>query len=327
MLFVRGVAMFKKIVMPVVLFILGLLLTIKMSPLALLSLIAGLVMIIIALIKSKARKKLEASSAEFISKETLGSSLLFRAGLALLVGPVILVAAALFMILTNNELLKKTPLAIAGSPSSVNVPFWPNRVPVTVTKPAPNITNYEAQGNLESTNNIGCVGTDKLSRKFTPPDMYRAAAICAQQNMNKEGTFIVALAGAYGKFDTLRVADKTAHDAPNISRMTSFASVDANKISTFQANMKATFSEPAALAAICNDVIRIGPPDYFPRYMIQHGMGVFIQDPKAGNGLVDGFDASAAWSQTLGSYLHCAGYAAPRSDRGVRYRLELQARS
>lgn len=306
--------MLKKIVMPAMLFMLGFFLTIKMSPLAWFSLIAGLVMVIIALIKSKARKKLEASSIEFVGKENLGSSLLFRAGLALLLGPVILVAAALFMILTNNDLLKKTPLAMAGSPSSASVQIGPNGAPVTVTKPAPNITNYEAQGNLESTNNVGCVGSDKLSRKFTPPDMYKAAAICAQHDMNKEGIFLVALAGAYGKFDTLRVADKTAHDAPNISRMTSFASLDANKISTLQANMKATFSDPAALAAICNDVIRIGPPDYFPRYMIQHGMGVFIQDPKAGNGLVNGFDASAAWSQTLGSYLHCAGYAAPQAD-------------
>ncbi|MDP2760952.1 MAG: hypothetical protein Q8O64_11215 [Sideroxyarcus sp.] len=302
--------MFKKIVMPAVLFILGLLLTIKMSPLAWLSLIAGLVMIIIALIKSKARKKLEASSTEFVGKENLGNSLLFRAGLALLLGPVILVAAALFMLLTNNDLLKKTPLAMAGSPSSANVPFGPNGVPVTVTKPASNITNYEAQGNLESTNNVGCVGSDKLSRKFTPPDMYKAAAICAQQDMNKEGTFLVALAGAYGQFDTLRVVDKSAHNAPNISRMTSFGSLDASKRNTFQANMKATFSDSDTLAAICNDVIRIGPPDYFPRYMIQHGMGAFIQDPKAGNGLVEGFDASAAWSQTLGGYLHCAGYVA-----------------
>lgn len=302
--------MFKKIVMPVVLFVLSLLLTIKMSPLAWLSLIVGLVMSIIALVKSKARKKLAENSAELVSNETLGGSLLFRVGLALLAGPMLIVFVAIFMVLTKSNFLKKTPLAIAGSPSSANVPFGPNGVPVTVTKPAPNITNYEAQGNLESTNNVRCVGPDGLSRKFTPPDMYRAAAICAQQDMNKEGTFLVALAGAYGKFDTLRVADKTAHNAPNISRMTSFASLDANKISTLQANMKATFSDPAALAAICNDVIRIGPPDYFPRYMIQHGMGVFIQDPKAGNGLVDGFDASAAWSQTLGSYLHCAGYVA-----------------
>jgi hypothetical protein len=272
--------MFNRIVMPVVLFVLGLLLTVKMSPLAWLSLIAGLVMIIIALVKSKARQKLEANSTEFVSKENLGSSLLFRAGLALLLGPVILVTAALFMILTNNDLLKKTPLAMAGSPSSTNVPFGPNGTPVTVTKPAHNITNYESQGNLESTNNIGCVASEKLSRKFTPPDMYKAAAICAQQNMNKEGIFLVALAGAYGQFDALRVVDKTAHDAPNISRMTSFGSLDASKMNAFQAGMTATLSNPDTLAAICNDVIRIGPPDYFPRYMIQHGMGGLYSRPQ-----------------------------------------------
>lgn len=300
--------MLKRTVMPVVLFVLSLLLTIKMSPLAWLSLIVGLVMSIIALVKSRARKKLAANSTEFVSNETLWGSLLFRAGLALLAGPMLIISIALFMVLTKSDFLKKTPLAMSGSSTSASASLGPNGVPVTVTKPASNITNYEAQGNLESTNNVGCISFDKLSRKFTPPDMYKAAAICVQQDMSKEGAFLVALAGAYGQFDTLRVADKTAHDAPSISRMTSFGSLDANKTNAFQASMKATFSNPDTLATICNEVIRIGPPDYFPRYMIQHGMGAFIQNPKAGNGLIDGFNASAAWSQTLGSYLHCAGY-------------------
>lgn len=44
--------------------------------------------------------------------------------------------------------------------------------------------------------------------------------------------------------------------------------------------------------------------------MIQHGMGAFTRDAKADNGLVEGFDARAAWSQTLGSFLHCADYVA-----------------
>jgi hypothetical protein len=299
--------MIKGIVIPVVLFILSALLTMKMLPLALLSLISGMVMSIIAFVKSKARKKLEPKSVESVGNEHMGGDLLLRAGLALLLGPVFMVVAALPMALKYNDELKKPP-AMAGSPSSANVPFGPNGVPVTVTTLAPNITNYETQGNLESTNNVGCVGPDKLNRKFTPADLYKAAAICIQQDMDKEGVFLFALAGAYGHFDAQRVADKTSHDAPAILRMTSFGSLNETKKNVFQASIKTALGNPDTLAAICHDVIRIGSPDYFPRYMIQHGMGAFTLDTKAGNGLTDGFDASTAWSQTLGSYLHCAGY-------------------
>lgn len=197
--------------------------------------------------------------------------------------------------------------ATAGPISTATISFGPNRVPVTIKEPAPNITNIETQGNLESTNNVGCVGPDKLNRKFTSADLYRAAATCAQQGMNREGAFLAALAGAYGYFDTLRVADKSAHGAPIMLRMTVLDSLGERKGIAFQASIKTIYSDPDAHAEICKGIIRIGSPDYFPRYMIQHGIKV-LTDANAGNGLVEGFDANTAWSQTLGKYLHCAGY-------------------
>lgn len=201
--------------------------------------------------------------------------------------------------------------AAADPVSTSTIPFGPNKVPVTIKELAPNITNIETQGNLESANNVGCVGQDKLSRKFTAADLYRAVATCARQGMNKEGAFLGALAGAYGHFDTLRVADKSAHGAPAILRMTVLDSLDGQKKIEFQASMKAIYSDSVAHAEICNDIIRIGPPDYFPRYMIQHGIKI-LTDAKTGNGLVEGFDANVAWSRTLDKYLHCAGYVAHR---------------
>ena len=225
-------------------------------------------------------------------------------------GPIIIVAPALFISPKSHDSLKKTLPGMTATSPSAAIPFGPTGVPITVKKLAANITNIETQGNLEATNNVGCVGPGKLSRKFTPADLYKAAAICAQESSNKEGAFLFLLAGAYGRFDTLRVTDKSAHNALAILQMTSFRSLDESKKNQFQASIKTILGNPDALAAICNDVIRIGPPDYFPRYMIQHGMGAFTHDAKAGNGLIEGFDANAAWSKTLGSFLHCPGYVA-----------------
>ena len=49
---------------------------------------------------------------------------------------------------------------------------------------------------------------------------------------------------------------------------------------------------------------RIGAPDYYPRYMVQHGMQAFLISDGS-DGLVKDFDAPAAWKQALDSYLHC----------------------
>jgi hypothetical protein len=57
---------------------------------------------------------------------------------------------------------------------------------------------------------------------------------------------------------------------------------------------------------MCKEVERIGPPAYFPRYMIQHGMGAFLNNG-SGDGLVKDFDAKAAWQESLAGYLHCSG--------------------
>ena len=51
------------------------------------------------------------------------------------------------------------------------------------------------------------------------------------------------------------------------------------------------------------EIRRIGPPDYVPHYMIQHGMGAFM--PDKGDGLNAAFDGAMAWEQALTSYLHC----------------------
>ena len=95
--------------------------------------------------------------------------------------------------------------------------------------------------------------------------------------MYKEGTFLFALAGAYGRFDTLRVADNSAHQAVAVARMQALSTLDKSKQTAFQESLKATLGNPEGLAAACKEIVRIGPPNYYPRYMIQHGMGAFLK--------------------------------------------------
>jgi hypothetical protein len=164
--------------------------------------------------------------------------------------------------------------------------------------------NYEATGNLESKYNSGCVGIQRLSNKHTPADLYKAVTSCVEEGKYKEGALIYALAGVYGRFDTLRVADNTAHQAITVLRLSALSPVDKTKQNAFKDVLNKTLGNSEGFGSTCKDIAQIGPPDYYPRYMIQHGMGAFLKNGSE-DGLIPNFDSKAAWKRSLGGYLHC----------------------
>jgi len=180
--------------------------------------------------------------------------------------------------------------------------------PALAADPAaqPDIRNVEAPGNLESKYDLDCIGANKVENRYTPTDLYRAVAKCAAAGRYEEGAFLFALAGAYGRFDILRVEDNTAHQAVTVARMQALAGLNHDQQAAFQESIK-TALRPENLAAVCREVVRIGPPDYYPRYMVQHGMAA-LRGANGGDGLLKDFDAKAAWQQALAGYLHCPGF-------------------
>src|SRR5262245_19397681 len=170
------------------------------------------------------------------------------------------------------------------------------------------VENYETPGNIESKFDLGCVGANELSSKYTPADLYKAVAKCLEQDKLQEGIFLFALAGVYGRFDTLRVADETAHSAPTVLLMQALGAFDESKQNAFSNGLKNMLGNPEGLRAVCKEIVRIGPPNYHPRYMVQHGMKAFI-GTGSGDGLVADFSAEAAWKTSLDTYLHCPSLA------------------
>lgn len=168
----------------------------------------------------------------------------------------------------------------------------------------PRIRNYEAPGNLESKNDLACVGPDKLESKFSPADLYKAVPACIKQGRYQEGAILFALAGTYGRFDTLRVIDESAHQALTILKMYAMGAMSPDQQSAFRDSVGKTIGSPDGLAAVCKEIARIGPPNYYPRYMVQHGMRAFTQT-EADDGLLKDFNTAAAWKQSLDAYLHC----------------------
>lgn len=166
------------------------------------------------------------------------------------------------------------------------------------------IIHIEAPGNLAPAYEIGCVDVSKLSNKLTPADLYKGMSVCLQHNNFRDGAFLFALAGVYGRYDTYRVSDATAHQATAALQVRTLGPVGQVKIASLQAEVAKLIQEPKDLRVTCNKIKKIGRPDYYPKYMVQHGMKAIIGG-SSNNGLIPKFDGSSAWAKALTTYIHC----------------------
>ena len=126
---------------------------------------------------------------------------------------------------------------------------------------------------------------------------------CARADRPGDAFFLYAVAGTSARFDSLRVADRTAHQAQQIVLMRHHDVVPAPQWDRVSEIMRAVIGDPAEFATFCTRVRAAGPPTYYPSYMIQHGLG-------GSTPIVEGFDAAASWETAITQYLHCSAAAA-----------------
>ena len=170
---------------------------------------------------------------------------------------------------------------------------------------AEGITNYQTEGNLESTIDVGCVELDTLSNKNTPADLYKGISKCLIEENYKRAAELFALAGVYADFDTLRVRDKSAHQAITVLQRNAFQSVKLETKKALLAHINMTSDRTTnEFHIMCKNIIKLGAPSYYPRYMIQHGIEAFKPNSTESAINVD-FNVSSAWRDSLTNYLHC----------------------
>lgn len=165
------------------------------------------------------------------------------------------------------------------------------------------ITNYEAEGNLESSSTLGCAPADQVSNTHTPVDIFRGLAECLELKDYDRAAFLYSIGMAYGLFDTERVKDKSAHQAISVLRINVLGGSDDSALTKLQNSIDTIMSADSGSSQICGRLEEIGPPKYHPAYMIQHGMGAFGVGE---TGLVDGFQDGAAWSEILETSFSCS---------------------
>lgn len=167
-----------------------------------------------------------------------------------------------------------------------------------------NVTNYYAEGNLASIQAVGCIPLKEAKNTFTPPDLYKGFEECLAKDNYDLAVGLFALAGIYSSFDAERITDETAGQGGTVLIMNTFATVGEEKKSKFSGTLNRVATNPEALGKLCGEVQKIGAPNYYPSYMILHGVKAFMGNPHEG-ALVQGFDAPGVWKKLQSEYLHC----------------------
>jgi len=161
--------------------------------------------------------------------------------------------------------------------------------------------------------NNGCPSLASLDGSQTPEQLYRGVALCLRGSDRDSAVVLFGLAAAYGRFDAMRVADPSAHQAGTLLRLVALERLNAPQRQALSEGMAAALARPAGQPELCAAVERIGPPTYRPDYMLRHGLAQLRRDlpgggaaaPATENGLVAGFDANAAWNRVLDELLRC----------------------
>lgn len=195
---------------------------------------------------------------------------------------------------------------VSAGRSNVNPPSAAPR-PATVAAQPPQLFPKRA-----------CVQLDSIDNSHTPIELYSSLNDCVQNNRDADAIGLFILAGMDTSFDSVRVADKTAGQARVILIMALFGQMPPDVHTRFETAMKVFIDNPIHHASLCEQVKKVGPPQYFPAYMVNHGLGVMqsaLSNQAPPTPLKADFNPAATWRELITSYLNCDGAAAPKASQ------------
>ncbi|MEQ8411943.1 MAG: hypothetical protein RIB52_10340 [Erythrobacter sp.] len=114
---------------------------------------------------------------------------------------------------------------------------------------------------------------------------------------------LLLLGGVRGRFDTGRVVDRTAWRAVIAAQRSIFGPLDEDKSEQLTDAMS-KLEDHAAIITMCERMVALGAPEYFPAYMIDHGVEA-AADRIGKEALDPDFKATEAWPRAVGDYFRC----------------------
>ncbi len=156
---------------------------------------------------------------------------------------------------------------------------------ISINAQAQKIISLEAEGNLESPNPCNCVEISEITNEHNPADILHGMRKCIEQKDFRKAARLFAIAGVYGRYDSYRVKDKSAHQALNVLQQNILMDISEEDKNNIIAELTQTLEKDSKeVKNVCQEIRKVGIPKYYPKYMIQHGIQAFTNTD--GNGLV-----------------------------------------
>lgn len=166
--------------------------------------------------------------------------------------------------------------------------------------------SLNAKGNLEVTKPLSCVDIDTLSSSHTPADIFTGVSACIKKNDIYKAVRLYALALTYGHYDKLRMVDKTSRGAISVLQFKTFSLANKELKEKIKAEIKrqsSANSNSKDFKTLCEGIKKLGKPNYYPKYMVRHGMSAFTG--KA-SGILPDFNEEESWHKSIHGFLKCS---------------------
>lgn len=163
---------------------------------------------------------------------------------------------------------------------------------------------------------------------MTPVDLYSMSGQCIQGGDYADALAFFALAGADIRYDRSRVADPSTGDTGSVLAMRTFQSLPTSARKEFGDVIHAVVADKPAAEQLCRQVQEIGPPAYYPEYMIMHGMNAVtagLTRTPVPQELLPVPDPSGTWKTIITGYLHCSLAEQTDAQGADRYRQAIAA--
>lgn len=169
---------------------------------------------------------------------------------------------------------------------------------------AQEIKSITSEGNLESPNPCGCVALSEVTNEQNPADILTGMEKCIKLKDFDKAAKLFVISGVYGTYDTYRVKDNSAHQALLVLQQNILMNIEEkDKESLINSLNKTLEKDSEELNSVCQTIRKIGVPNYYPKYMIQHGIQAFMDNK--GDGLIEEFNSKESWNLALTNYLLC----------------------
>jgi len=136
-----------------------------------------------------------------------------------------------------------------------------------------------------------CISLSEVQANMGPPVLYAFVSQCIGKGRLQDAAEVFRLAGLFWRFDVARVPDESAHGAGQVLIINTMNSLADDVRQRFGELALKLDSDEANTQKIVATARRLGPPNYYPAYMIMHGL-----NPRP---LPHDFNAQQAWANLL----------------------------